>query len=256
MKSRDQKSQSKSDLGQFEAAAALFDADPASTIEKIEAFPKFVSRQAMAKFITKYEIFKQILEVNGSIVECGVLHGGGTLAWAKMSSIFEPANHLRKVIGFDTFGGFPSVTAEDTRTGSFHELRQGGLTGSPCDNVLKAIQVYDINRPINHIPKVELVQGDIATSGEAYLKANPHLVVALLYLDFDLYEPTKKAIDRCRLCRRHRPRVQANFRVAAADWAGRLRRRPNAPELEVGPSAIYRCVSSLRTSGPSQSMRS
>lgn len=195
MKSRDQKSQSKSDLGQFEAAAALFDADPASTIEKIEAFPKFVSRQAMAKFITKYEIFKQILEVNGSIVECGVLHGGGTLAWAKMSSIFEPANHLRKVIGFDTFGGFPSVTAEDTRTGSFHELRQGGLTGSPCDNVLKAIQVYDINRPINHIPKVELVQGDIATSGEAYLKANPHLVVALLYLDFDLYEPTKKAIE-------------------------------------------------------------
>jgi len=27
------------------------------------------------------------------------------------------------------------------------------------------------------------------------LKENPHLLVALLYLDFDLYEPTKKALE-------------------------------------------------------------
>ena len=62
-----------------------------------------------AKFLTKYELFKQILNVNGSIVEAGVLHGGGTLAWAKLSSILEPTNHTRKIIGFDTFEGFPSV---------------------------------------------------------------------------------------------------------------------------------------------------
>lgn len=195
MKSRDQKSQSSNDLSQFGAAEALFRNDPAELIEKIEAFPKFASRQAIAKFLTKYEIFKRILTVNGSIVECGVLYGAGLLAWAKLSSIFEPANHVRKVIGFDTFGGFPSVAGEDTQTGTFNDLKKGGLTGSHIDNVLEAVSVYDLNRPISHIPKVELVQGDLCKTAPAYLENNPHLVVSLLYLDLDLYEPTRKAIE-------------------------------------------------------------
>jgi hypothetical protein len=195
MESRDRQSQSKSDLTQFEQIAALFESDPAPLIERIEAFPKFVSRQTMAKFFTKYELFKQILEVNGSIVECGVLHGAGTLTWAKLSSIFEPSNHLRKVIGFDTFGGFPSVADEDTRTGTFHALKEGGLTGSKRDNVAEAVRVYDLNRSISHIPKVELIQGDILKTAPKYVEDNPHLVVSLLYLDFDLYEPTKAAIE-------------------------------------------------------------
>ena len=195
MKSRDQKSQSSNDLSQFGAAEALFSNDPADLIEKIEAFPKFASRQAIAKFLTKYEIFKRILTVNGSIVECGVLHGAGLLAWAKLSSIFEPANHVRKVIGFDTFGGFPSVAGEDTQTGTFNELQKGGLTGSKIDNVLEAVKVYDLNRPISHIQKIELVQGDLFQTAPAYLESNPHLVVSLLYLDLDLYEPTKKALE-------------------------------------------------------------
>jgi len=195
MKSRDQKSQNSHDLSQFGAAEALFSNDPADLIERIEAFPKFASRQAIAKFLTKYEIFKRILTVNGSIVECGVLHGAGLLSWAKLSSIFEPANHVRKVIGFDTFGGFPSVAGEDTLTGTFNELKQGGLKGSAIDNVLEAVRVYDLNRPINHIPKIELVQGDLCMTAPTYLESNPHLVVSLLYLDLDLYEPTRKAIE-------------------------------------------------------------
>jgi hypothetical protein len=195
MKSRDKNSQSKNDLSQFEAAERLFQHDSAQLIEKLEAFPKYASRQSIAKFLTKHEIFKRILHVNGSIVECGVLHGAGLLTWAKLSSIFEPANHVRKVIGFDTFGGFPSLAKEDTKTGTFHELKKGGLTGSTYENVLEAVEVYDLNRPINHIPKVELVKGDLSKTAPAYLANNPHLVVSLLYLDLDIYEPTKKALE-------------------------------------------------------------
>lgn len=195
MKSRDQKSQSANDLSQFEAIENLFQNDSTALIERLEAFPKYASRQAIAKFLTKYEIFKRILNVNGSIVECGVLHGAGLLAWAKLSSIFEPANHVRKVIGFDTFGGFPSVAKADTQTGTFNELKAGGLTGSTHELISEAVKVYDLNRPINHIPKVELVQGDLCVTARKYLDENPHLVVSLLYLDLDLYEPTKAAIE-------------------------------------------------------------
>lgn len=195
MKSRDKNSQSKADASQFDMVESLFRDDPADLVEKLEAFPKYISRQCMAKFLTKYELFQKMLHVNGSIVECGVLHGAGLMTWAKLSSILEPSNHVRKVVGFDTFEGFPSVADEDTKTGTFHEMREGGLTGSSIDRVKAAIDVYDLNRPIGHIPKVELVQGDITKTAKDYIEENPHLVVSMLYLDLDLYEPTKAALE-------------------------------------------------------------
>jgi Macrocin-O-methyltransferase (TylF) len=195
MKSRDEKSQSSNDLNQFSAIEKLFESEEIDLIEKIEGFGKYASRQSIAKFLTKYEIFKKVLNINGSIVECGVLYGAGLLTWAKLSSIFEPVNHTRKIIGFDTFLGFPSLEKKDTNTGISNHLKTGGLQGSTLENVQEAVKVYDLNRPINHIPKVELVKGDFCLTVEKYIEENPHLVVSLLYLDFDLYEPTKKALE-------------------------------------------------------------
>lgn len=195
MKSRDKRSQSSNDINQFSAIESFFEKEDIDLIEKIETFGKYASRQSIAKFLTKYEIFKKILEVNGSIVECGVLHGGGLLTWAKFSSIFEPANHTRKVIGFDTFEGFPGVHEKDIKTGISNHLKVGSLKGSSYENVAEAVRIYDINRAINHIPKVELVKGDILETAENYIEENPQLVISLLYLDVDLYEPTKKALE-------------------------------------------------------------
>jgi len=195
MKSRDQKNQNINDINQFKEIEKLFQDEKNDLIEKIEAFPKYVSRQCMAKFLTKYEIFKRILCINGSIVECGVLHGAGLLTWAKLSSIFEPANHTRKIIGFDTFEGFPSLHKKDTKTGITNHLHIKGLEGSSYENIKEVIRIYDINRPINHIPKIELVKGDLCITAEKYVEENPHTVIGLLYLDLDLYEPTKKALE-------------------------------------------------------------
>ena len=45
-----------------------------------------------------------------------------------------------------------------------------------------------------HIPKIELVKGDVRKTIPKYIKDNPHLIVSLLYLDLDLYEPTRAAL--------------------------------------------------------------
>lgn len=193
--SREPKNQSVNDLEQFSAIEDLFNSSSDSVLNKIDAFPKYASRQAIAKFLTKYEIFKLILNVNGSIVEGGVLHGGGTLAWAKLSSILEPTNHTRKIIGFDTFEGFPSVHENDQHGTDGSLIQVGALKGSTYDDVVNAVSVYDLNRPLSHIPKIELVRGDIAKTCAQYVDSNPHLVVSLLYLDVDLYEPTKILLE-------------------------------------------------------------
>jgi len=193
--SREKKMQSQSDMEQFQAMEEVFNSGSEEIHDRIDAFPKYATRQSIAKFLTKYEIFRQIVNVNGSIVECGVLHGGGLMAWAKLSSIFEPANHTRRIIGFDTFQGFASISEKDTGTGDSIHFGQGRMKGSSFDELMKVIELYDLNRPLNHIPKVELVQGDILGTVPDYVSTHPHLVVSLLYLDVVIYEPTRTALE-------------------------------------------------------------
>ena len=54
-----------------------------STIEeKLNNFPKFVRRQAIARFLCQYHIFEKQISLKGSVVECGVNLGGGIFSWA------------------------------------------------------------------------------------------------------------------------------------------------------------------------------
>lgn len=191
----EKKLQSASDLKHFELMEQTFNKAGEALKDKIDAFPKYASRQAISKFLARYEIFNRIVNVNGSIVECGVLHGAGLFSFAKFSSIFEPVNHTRKIIGFDTFEGFPSVSDKDLSTGSSSHLEKGGLAGASLSDVQEAVRLYDSNRSLSHIPKIELVQGDLTKTAPDYVASNPHLVVSLLYLDLDLYEPTKVALE-------------------------------------------------------------
>ena len=190
---RETSNQSSADQKQFDMMQDVFEHSGGSFADRIDAFPKFASRQALAKFLARVEIFRRILNVNGSIVECGVLHGGGLLTYAKLSSLLEPSNHTRKIIGFDTFEGFPSVHKKDGNASEHTKV--GGLVGSNLEDVQRAVSLYDANRPIAHIPKVELVKGDLCKTARSYVDENPHLVVSLLYLDVDLYEPTKAALE-------------------------------------------------------------
>jgi len=164
-------------------------------IDKMENFSKYVPRSDMARFLARYEIFKKVLEVQGSVIECGVLFGGGLMTWAQLSAILEPANHQRRIIGFDTFSGFSSVSEKDRSDKSTFLCENGSLSIDSSADLKRCIEIYDMTRYFNHIEKVELVKGDVCETANDYLHRNPHLVVSLLYLDMDIYEPTKKAIE-------------------------------------------------------------
>jgi hypothetical protein len=171
----------------------LFDQSECSTLDKLGNFPKYVRRHEIARFLCRYEIFKRQINVKGSIVECGVHHGGGLMTWAHFSATLEPYNYHRKIIGFDTFQGFPTVATED---GS-NELAHVGSFRADYDvqeELTRSIKEYDSNRFISHKQKVELVAGDACQTIPQYLTDNRHLLVSLLYLDFDIYEPTVAAL--------------------------------------------------------------
>lgn len=167
----------------------------ADSIEtKLENFPKYVRRQHLKRFLAMYEIFKLILPVKGSIVECGVFRGFSVMAWAKLSTILEPENLTRRVYAFDSFNGFPSVSAADREGAGIAE--PGDFQTSNYDELSELIQVYDQDRFLGHIPKVQLIRGDASKTIPGFVEQNSHLMVSLLFLDFDLYEPTKVALEQ------------------------------------------------------------
>lgn len=171
-----------------------FDRNPTSWEGKMENFPKYVRRQNITRFLALYEIFKRILHVKGSIVECGVWHGFGILSWVKLSAILEPVNLTRRIYGFDTFVGFPLLSDEDRAVAS-RQVQSGDLFADSYDEIMGLVSIHDSTRFLGHIPKVKLIKGDATKTIPLFIKEHPHLLISLLFLDFDLYEPTKTAIE-------------------------------------------------------------
>jgi hypothetical protein len=152
-----------------------------------------VRRQHLKRFLAMYEIFKLVLPVKGSVVECGVFKGFSLMAWAKLSAMLEPENLTRRIYGFDTFSGFSSVSEKDANLIAMPE--QSALYADSYQELQALIVEYDRDRFLGHIDKVHLVRGDATQTIPQFIAEHPHLVVSLLFLDFDLYEPTKAAIE-------------------------------------------------------------
>lgn len=172
-----------------------FDKNPESWEKKMENFPKYVRRQNITRFISLYELFKRIQYQMGSIIECGVNQGFGIMSWSKFSSILEPVNLTRKIYGFDTFEGFPALSEKDESQASAH-IKKGDLYANSYDELLLLSDIHDSTRFLGHIPKVELIRGNAVETIPKFVDENPHLIVSLLFLDFDLYEPTAMALEK------------------------------------------------------------
>jgi hypothetical protein len=163
-------------------------------LDKLEAFPRFSTKRSIARFLAKQEIYKQIMHTAGIIIECGVFNGSGLFTWAQLSNIFEPTNYTRKIVGFDTFEGFPTVNHDIDNAGVL-KSKPGDLKGSSLDELTLSAEKYNQERHLSHIKNILFIKGDFLVTADRFMAENPHTVVSLLYLDFDLYEPTRKALE-------------------------------------------------------------
>jgi len=179
---KDPRNQTEKDIEYSKRMEQYFTNSLGTNMDKLRNFAKFVPREKLGMFLAKNEIFKRITNTHGYIIECGVFLGHGLMTWAQLS-------------GFDTFEGFVKLHEKDNADNPDFAIK-GGLASHALEDLKECIQLYDLSRHIGHIPRVQLVGGDATKTIPKYVKDNPHLVVALLYLDFDLYEPTKVAIEQ------------------------------------------------------------
>ena len=146
------------------------------------------------KFLFQIEVFKRIKGVTGSIVECGVGAGITFIGWAQLQRFTDNANLCRRLIGFDTFKGFPSTSDKDRS--EYHDPKAGDLTFDVTAKEIAELATHYMNTSyVREPPRVELVVGDIMETVPKYIEANQHTVVSLLHIDVDLYEPTMCALE-------------------------------------------------------------
>lgn len=156
------------------------------------SFNNFLSSGELDRFtklLARYELFKRVVDLPGDIVEGGVFKGAGVLYWARLLQVFNPLS-ARRVVGFDTFGGYPDSTSRDhdKRAGE-HFLTDSNYTGGSPDEILRQASALGLSC------RVQLVQGDSTKTIPEYVRTNPGFRIAILNLDFDIFEPTAVALE-------------------------------------------------------------
>ncbi len=154
----------------------------------------FLNSKALSRLLFMNHLYEQIVDVMGVVMEFGTRWGPNLGQFAALRGIYEPFNRHRKIIGFDTFAGFPKI---DSKDGGSDMMEVGHLTvpENYKDYLEKTLEFQERDNPLSHIKKFELCEGDATKTLPKYLKDNPETIIALAYFDFDVYEPTKICLE-------------------------------------------------------------
>jgi hypothetical protein len=148
--------------------------------------------QTHARLLHYNALYQQIVPVPGMVLEFGVQWGASLSQLIALRSVYEPFNLSRRVVGFDTFAGFPSVDVRDgplVKVGDYSS--EEGFRKS-LESILDALEQQ---APCSELRRFELVEGDVLHTIGPWMEANPHALVAMAIFDMDVYLPTKHAME-------------------------------------------------------------
>jgi hypothetical protein len=183
----------------YTALARLFRTSPIPADELLGNLSLYMTRSLLSQVLFLSEMYRRILDVHGAVVEFGNRWGRNLALFSTLRNVFEPHNYNRKIVGFDTFDGFPNVAETD---GGDPAARVGALSVTEnyqayLDALLEAHQRL---APRPELRRFETVKGDVEETVPRFLAEHPETIIALAYFDMDLYRPTKAALQAIAPC--------------------------------------------------------
>jgi len=153
--------------------------------EIADHFGLYSGTQTIGRVLAIYEAFKQTLDVPGDIFEFGCWKGSNLLFMAKLLTLLQPSS-IKQVYGFDSFEGLQTFSSEDglDTKETFQNRYQGDQ-----DTLQKFIRLHEMES------WVHLVVGNALDTIDEFDQSNQHSMASLAYIDFDLYDPCKKALE-------------------------------------------------------------
>ena len=154
----------------------------------------FLNSKNLARILFVDYLYKKIIDTQGIVIEFGTWWGQNLALFSSLRGIYEPFNRHRKIVGFDTFTGFPGISEKDG--GSDLMVKDNlSLPENYVDYLRKIMELQEKDNPMSHIKKFDIVAGDATLTIDKFLKEYPETIVSLAYFDFDIYEPTKKCLE-------------------------------------------------------------
>jgi hypothetical protein len=141
----------------------------------------------LVKFLVMADLYRRFVNIPGMLVEFGTWYGQNLVLLENLRAILEPFNKQRRIVGFDTFTGYP---------GKPGWYSTGRKYAAYLEKLLKAHQRCNVygHQNVDH----ELVEGDVCQTATAYFAAHPEAVVAFAYFDIGPFEPTLVAMKAIR----------------------------------------------------------
>ena len=85
----------------------------------------YFNSKFLSRILTLNEIYKMILDTEGVILDIGVRWGQNLSVFTALRAIYEPYNIKRRIVGFDTFKGFPHINDRDKGKNLNPNLKKG-----------------------------------------------------------------------------------------------------------------------------------
>jgi hypothetical protein len=173
---------------------ALFRDRPMGDEELLVNLGLYMRSGPLAKLLFLNEIYQKIVPLPGVLCEFGVWWGQTLAVFENLRAVYEPHNHTRKFIGFDTFAGYQNISERDQKSSTIKEGVYG--VGACHEQYLAELLSYHESENLSsHFRKYELVKGDATKTCSVWFEKNPEALVALAYFDMALYEPTRACLQ-------------------------------------------------------------
>lgn len=153
----------------------------------------FLHRRDLSRILFMDHIYKLIVDIPGIVIDFGTRWGSNMAIFSALRGIYDPIHMQRKIVGFDTFKGFPEISKKDGNT----EVMGIGRVSVP-ENYEKYLQqvldFHDQVEPLGHIKQYEICKGDVNKKLPEFLKKHPETIIGLAFFDLNLYSPTKNCL--------------------------------------------------------------
>jgi hypothetical protein len=178
----------------YRSLASMLRTTPIPPGEILANLSLYLTRSALSQILFMCDIYSRILGVHGIVMEFGNRWGRNLALFSSLRNIFEPHNYGRRIVGFDTFEGFPNVAPED---GANPVIKVGALSVAPDyrNHLSELLALHERLSPRPQLRRFEIVKGDVESTLPGYLEAHAETIIALAYFDMDLYRPTKAALQ-------------------------------------------------------------
>lgn len=166
------------------AAAAVYQISPAHAPALALKRLGIATTRRREEFYTLDRVLREMPEIRGSVIECGVYRGGTLLG---MTHILETRGIRTRLFGLDSFEGFPEPVAQDAQPdGKLHpDVHVGFLGDTSYEALIERIRLLGWD------DRITILKGFF----ESTLPGLAEERFSLAHLDCDLYQSYKTCLE-------------------------------------------------------------